>query len=281
MNQLRIAVVKFGCIGSSPLIEIALDERANREDILVRVFSTGGKMDAENCIDVADAAVKFNPQLIVNVTPNAALEGPRKGRMHLKDKLPNIPIIVISDEPAKKAEKDLKENGFGYIIIQADPMIGARRDFLDATEMVLFNSDILKVLAVTGVIRMLIAEIDKVISAIKSGGEVKLPQIIADAYFVVENYGGFSNPYAKAKAIASYEAARRVARLSTTGCYVLKDREAYMPMVAAAHELLRIAAKLADEAREIEKSNDTVYRTPHVKSGEKRYKVKFMEKAHR
>lgn len=54
-----------------------------------------------------------------------------------------------------------------------------------------------------------------------------------------------------------------------------------MPMVAAAHELLRIAAKLADEAREIEKSNDTVYRTPHVKSGEKRYKVKFMEKAHR
>ncbi|MEE3418215.1 MAG: F420-dependent methylenetetrahydromethanopterin dehydrogenase, partial [Methanosphaera sp.] len=35
----------------------------------------------------------------------------------------------------------------------------------------------------------------------------------------------------------------------------------------ASHELMSAAAKLADEAREIEKSNDSVLRTPHAKDG--------------
>jgi methylenetetrahydromethanopterin dehydrogenase len=38
-------------------------------------------------------------------------------------------------------------------------------------------------------------------------------------------------------------------------------------MVAAGHELMRAAARLADEAREIEKAGDTVLRTPHSASG--------------
>ena len=279
MDVVRVAVVKYGCIGSSPLMEIVLDERANRKDIYVRVFSTGGKMSADACLDINDGVVAFAPNLVINVTPNAALEGPSKGRLDLKARLPNVPILVVSDEPARKAAKDMAKNGFGYIIVRADPMIGARRDFLDATEMVLFNSDILKVLAVTGVIRMLVTEVDKIIAAIKSGDEVVLPQIVANGRSVVENYGGFSNPYAKAKAIASYEAARRVAGLSTSGCYVLKERSEYIPVVAAAHELLRIASLLADEARELEKSNDSVYRTPHISSGAVRFKYHLMDAA--
>jgi len=278
-GKVRVAIVKYGCIGSSPLIEIMLDERANREDIVTRVFSTAGKMEVDDCLSVNGDVVSFNPHLIVIVTPNAALEGPTKGRMDLKEKLPNVPIIVISDDPARKAIKDMEESGFGYIIVKADPMIGARRDFLDSTEMVLFNGYLMIVLSATGVVRMLVSEIDKVIDAIKSGGEVKLPRIVGEALFVVENYGGFTNPYAKAKAIASYEAAARVAALSTAGCYTLKEREQYLPMVAAAHELMRVAAILADEAREIEKYGDTVYRTPHISSGEVRFKVKLMEEA--
>ncbi|MEM3394086.1 MAG: F420-dependent methylenetetrahydromethanopterin dehydrogenase, partial [Candidatus Methanomethylicia archaeon] len=246
VDKVRIAIVKYGCIGSSPLLEIMLDERANREDIIVRVFSTAGKMEVEDCLSISDYVVSFNPHLIVNVTPNASLEGPTKGRMDLKEKLPKTPIIVISDDPARKVIKDMEDAGFGYIIVRADPMIGARRDFLDSTEMALFNGYLLVILSATGVVRMLVSEIDKVIEAIKSGVEVKLPRIVGDALFVVENYGGFKNPYAKAKAIASYEAAARVAALSTAGCYTLKEREQYIPMVAAAHELLRYAALLAD-----------------------------------
>ncbi|MEM0084660.1 MAG: F420-dependent methylenetetrahydromethanopterin dehydrogenase [Candidatus Methanomethylicia archaeon] len=279
VDKVRIAIVKYGCIGSSPLLEIMLDERANREDIIVRVFSTAGKMEVEDCLSISDYVVSFNPHLIVNVTPNASLEGPTKGRMDLKEKLPKTPIIVISDDPARKVIKDMEDAGFGYIIVRADPMIGARRDFLDSTEMALFNGYLLVILSATGVVRMLVSEIDKVIEAIKSGVEVKLPRIVGDALFVVENYGGFKNPYAKAKAIASYEAAARVAALSTAGCYTLKEREQYIPMVAAAHELLRYAALLADEAREIEKYGDSVYRTPHLSSGEVRFKFKLMEEA--
>ncbi|MCS7386027.1 MAG: F420-dependent methylenetetrahydromethanopterin dehydrogenase [archaeon GB-1867-005] len=279
MEPVRIAVVKFGCIGCSPLLEIALDERSNREDIKVRVYSTGGKMSPEDCIEVSVEAARFEPQLVVVVTPNAALEGPTAGRRELRKRLPNASIIIISDEPAKKVADELESEGFGYIIVEADSMIGARRDFLDATEMVLFNSDVLRVLAVAGVFRMIVSEIDRIISQIKSGGKVDLPKIIGSAEFVVNNYGGFTNPYARAKAIACYEAARRVARLSTRGCYVLKRREQYIPIVAAAHELMRFAAKLADEAREIEKSIDSVIRTPHVKSGAVRFKRKLMEPA--
>ncbi len=279
MGQVKIAIVKFGCIGCSPLLEIALDERSIRRDIKIRVFSTGGKMDSGNCIEVVEDAAKFEPDVVVVVTPNAALEGPTAGRRRLKELLPKAPVIIISDEPAKRVVKDLDREGFGYIIIEADSMIGARRDFLDPTEMILFNSDVLRVLAVTGVFRMLVSEIDRVIEQVKSGGQVELPRIIASAELVVERYGGFTNPYAKSKAIASYEAARRVAHLSTRGCYVLKKREEYMPVVAAAHELMRIAALLADEAREIEKYGDSVLRTPHISSGEVRSKTKLLEPA--
>ena len=36
-----------------------------------------------------------------------------------------------------------------------------------------------------------------------------------------------------------------------------------MPLLAAAHEMMRTAANMCDNAREIEKSNDSVIRRPH------------------
>ena len=44
---------------------------------------------------------------------------------------------------------------------------------------------------------------------------------------------------------------------------MLKEREDYMPLLAASHEMMRTAALICDQAREIEKSNDTVFRKPH------------------
>ena len=58
-----------------------------------------------------------------------------------------------------------------------------------------------------------------------------------------------------------------VANLDMKGCFMTKGFENFIPLVAAAHEMAACAAKLAQEAREIEKSNDSVLRTPHMKEG--------------
>ncbi|HJH26533.1 MAG TPA: F420-dependent methylenetetrahydromethanopterin dehydrogenase, partial [Methanophagales archaeon] len=207
--------------------------------------------------------------------PNAALPGPKSAREMVKEK--GKPCIVISDAPAKKAVDKLKEGGFGYIIIPGDPMIGARREFLDPVEMSLFNADVLSVLSITGVVKLVQEEIDAVIEAIKKGEEVKVPQIIATAERAVER-AKFSNPYAKAKAIAAYSMAEKVAELDVKGCFMMKNSEEYVPVVAAAHELLRAAAKLAFEAREVEKQTDSLVREPHSRTGEIMKKEKLMEK---
>ena len=58
----------------------------------------------------------------------------------------------------------------------------------------------------------------------------------------------------------------------------MQEPERYVPIVAAAHEMMRVAAMLADEARELEKSGDTVLRQPHKKSGEILTKTALAEK---
>ncbi len=106
---------------------------------------------------------------------------------------------------------------------------------------------------------------------------MKVPQIIATAERAVER-AKFSNPYVKAKAIAAYSMAEKVAELDVKGCFTMKNPEEYVPMVAAAHELLRAAAKLACEAREVEKQTDSLVREPHSRTGELLKKEKLMEK---
>jgi methylenetetrahydromethanopterin dehydrogenase len=51
-----------------------------------------------------------------------------------------------------------------------------------------------------------------------------------------------------------------------------------VPIVAAAHELLREAAKLAYEARDMEKQTDSLVRMPHARTGEILKKEKLLEK---
>ncbi len=270
--MVKVGVVKMGAIGTALLVEYLLDERADREDIEVRVITSGSKMQPEEA-KISEKLNEFDPDLILVVSPNASLPGPKAARESFEGK----PVIVISDAPAKKVKDELKEKGFGYILLNADSMIGARREFLDPTEMALFNSDVIKVLAATGAFRLVQEEIDKVIDAIKEGKTPELPQIVVTAEKAV-NAAKFQNPYARAKAMAAYFIAEKVADIDVKGCFVEKDPEKYIPLVASAHEMMRIAAKLADEAREIEKSNDTVFRNPHSKDGRILSKFKLMEK---
>ncbi len=274
MKVVKIGFVKLGNIGASRIVDLLLDERADREDIDARVLGTGAKMSPDQAADTP-RLLDWDPDLVVVVSPNAALPGPKSAREMAKEK--GIPCIVISDGPAKKAVDKLKEDGFGYIIIPGDPMIGARREFLDPVEMSIFNADVLAVLSITGIVRLMQEEFDAVIAAIQKGEEVKLPQIIATAEKAVER-AQFSNPYAKAKAIAAYNMLEKVAEMDAKGCFMMKDPAGYVPMVAAAHELLRAASNFAFEAREMEKQTDSLVRMPHARTGEILKKTKLLAK---
>jgi len=271
----KVGVLKIGCIGTLPLLEIMLDERADRSDINVRVIGSGVKLGPEQCKEVTELMIGQNPDLVILIGPAQTTRGPSNAREMLKEA--GLPTIVISDSPAKRLIDEMKKAGLGYIIVEADSMIGARREFLDPTEMTLYNSDVIRVLAATGAFNLVVEAIDRAIESIKQGKSPELPKLIIDGTKAVEA-AGFSNPYAKAKALAAYEMARQVSRITTAACFKIQNSSLYIPMVAAAHEIMRTAAKLADEAREIEKGQDKVLRRPHFKDGRIGTKRGLMEK---
>lgn len=271
----RVSFLKLGTIGSSILMEYLFDELGNREDFDVRVFSTGCKMGKSEALELATVSEVLPADLFIIITPNAAMDGPTTLReaVHKFGK----PVLIVSDSAPNKVIEELESSPFGYILVKADSMIGARQLFLDPVELALFNSDVIRVLAVTGVLRLLQSEIDQLIELIKGGAGFDLPRIVIDKETALR-YSGLSNPYAQAKALASYEMAVQVAGLSREGTWRVKERSRYLSILASSHELMRQAALLADKAREMEKVNDTVLRTPHLRNGSTKRKMKLMDK---
>jgi methylenetetrahydromethanopterin dehydrogenase len=269
----KIGIFKCGNIGTSPLLELLLDELADRKDIKVRTVTTGSKMGPDDVEEAMPKIFEFNPDLLIVISPNTSLPRPRKFREKISSS--GLPGIVISDAPGKRAKEEIEQQGLGYMIITGDPLIGARKQFLDPIEMAIFNSNISKVLAITGVYRIVHQEIDNVIYAIENGQKPDLPRLIVDLK-VVRDRSEFSNPYAKAKAIAAYGLAEKIADINVQACFIEKESEKYIPLVTAAHEIAQTAARLAEDAREIEKGNDTVMRRPHSKSGKLKIKTKLM-----
>lgn len=273
-----LGVLKLGNIGTSPLLEFLLDERAEREGFDVVLIGAGAKMTEEVAIRSAELLVAKKPHLVLIPSPNAALKGPAKARELVK--AANIPVIILSDILPKDQREALTKEGYGYILIPADSMIGARREFLDPTEMALFNADVIRVLAATGAFRRVQLVLDEIIAAISSGKTPDMPTLVINATRAV-NAGKFTNPYARVKAMAAYEMAASVAAIAVKGCFKQKEHEKYIPTVATAHEMMRTAALLADEAREIEKYGDTLYRSPHFDDGTIGKKTKLLDKPKR
>jgi len=273
LDKVKIGVFKCGNIGASPIFELLLDELADREDIKVRTVTTGSKMNVNDVEDALAKIFEFNPHLMVFISPNPSIPGPAKAREILSSK--GTPCVVISDGPGKRIKEELEKQGLGYMIIMGDPLIGARKEFLDPTEMAIFNSNIIKVLAITGVYRMAHQEIDRLIHALKTGLSLALPRLVIDTDNIRDN-SGFSNPYAKAKAMAAFELTKKVAEINQRACFQEKEAEKYIPLVACAHEIAQTAAKLAEEAREIEKYADALVRKPHSKDGKPKAKTRLM-----
>ncbi len=269
----KIGIFKCGNIGTSPLLELLLDELADRKDVKIRTVTTGSKMGAEDVEEALPKIFELNPDLLIVISPNTSLPGPGTVRERISSS--GIPGIVISDAPGKRAKEEIEEQGLGYIIITGDPLIGARKQFLDPIEMAIFNSNISKVLAITGVYRIVHQEIDKAIYAIENGQKPDLPKLIVSLK-TVRNRSEFSNPYAKAKALAAYGLAEKIAEINVQACFMEKESEKYIPLVACSHEIAQVAARLAEEAREIEKCNDTVVRKPHAKDGKLKVKTELM-----
>ena len=272
--MLKIVFAKIGMIGITPMIEGLFDERAVRKDIVIRSVYSGCKMEPSDAKEVLETALAFKPQLLIFVTPYLQGEGPMAGVEMLCES--GVPSCVVSNTATKEILNKLEENCIGYIIVDADPMIGAKKEFLDPVEMCLFNSDIIRVLALTGVYRAVQIEVDKMIEALKQGLKPQLPKLILDKEKALV-YAGYHNPYAAAKAMAAYEACRLVAELSTRGCYAVKELGRALHYVSASHEVMRLAAHMVDEAREMEKKNDTVERLIHISDGSVIRRVRFLE----
>jgi methylenetetrahydromethanopterin dehydrogenase len=273
LERVKVGVVKCGNIGTAPLLELLLDELADREDIQVQGITTGAKMISEGVEDALTKIFEFNPNFLIFISPNPAVQGPKRAREILSEK--NLPTVFISDAPGKRLKEEFEKQGFGYIIITGDPLIGARREFLDPTEMAIFNANIIKVLAITGVYKLVFQEIDKVIHQYRKGLTPKLPALVIDTN-KIRDHSDFKNPYAKAKAMAAYELTKRIAEINVRACFIEKEKEKYIPLVACAHEIAQVAARLAEEAREIEKFNDSLVRRPHAKDGTPKVKEKLL-----
>jgi len=273
LEKVKIGVFKSGNIGTAPLLEFLIDELADRKDIAVRTVTTGSKMGVEAVEDAIEKIFEFTPDLVLFVSPNTSAPGPAKAREILSKK--RVPTVVFTDAPGKRVKTEMEEQGLGYTIIMGDPLIGARKEFLDSLEMAIFNSNVIKVLASTGVFRLVFQTIDELIHALKTGSSLSMPRQIIDTDNIRDSEN-FRNPYAKAKAMAAYEMLKKVAEINVTACFVEKDKEKYIPLVACAHEIVQASANLAEKAREIEKYTDRVLRTPHAKDGRLKTKDRLM-----
>ncbi len=271
-EQCRVGVLKLGCISSTLLVDLILDERATRKDIQVRAFTTGAKLDRESCTSVLSLLVEYSPDFAVVVSPNASLEGPTAVRTHLQEV--GIPVLSVSDGPARRAfyKKDASgkrvpvvSEAQGFVLVPADAMIGARKEFLDPVEMAVFNSDVLMVLAATGALRKLQTILDSIVEDVKAGRPPEMPALTLTPEYATE--GEFENPYARAKAVAALVIAEQVGSVTRQACFKTEDSRQGTLLAAAAHEMMRTASTLAAEAREFEKSRDTVLRKPHRSGG--------------
>jgi len=125
---------------------------------------------------------------------------------------------------------------------------------------------VIKVLAASGVLRPVQTTLDALIEEVKAGTPPTFPTLTVSAEKAV-NAAGFANPYAAAKAYAALTMAETVSAVTAAGCFQEQDPARYVTMVAAGHEMMRAAARLADEARELEKAADSLLRTPHAANG--------------
>ncbi|MBN1328272.1 MAG: F420-dependent methylenetetrahydromethanopterin dehydrogenase [Candidatus Heimdallarchaeota archaeon] len=275
MRIKKVGILKLGNIASSVLLEMLLDERADRLDIDVQTISSGAKLEKKAIMRAFDLFSLTQYDLAIVATPNASLPAPQEVISKINQK--NIPCIVLTDKLNKESKEKLIQEKIGFIIVESDAMIGARREFLDPIEMAIYNSDLIKVLAIGGVFSLIYQKVDELLIQLIEEKKFITPQITITPEKAAK-YVQFSNPYAQAKARAALEIAEKVAKINSEGCFKIEERLDYIPQVTTGHEMMFAAAKLAEEAREIEKVQNKVRRQPHHYKGNVQEKFLLTEK---
>ena len=120
----RLVFAKIGYLGVTSLIEGLLDERAIRTDVIIRSVSSGCKMGEEDGLEIAKSSLTLNPDLIILISPHVGGPGPT-ARLNLFEKC-GKPVLVLTDLSSAKVIQKVGERGFGYILTEADPMIGVK-----------------------------------------------------------------------------------------------------------------------------------------------------------
>ncbi len=275
--MVKITFVKIGNITLTTLVDIMIDERGSREDIEATVISSSTKLqpsDVERLFPLID---QVKTDLMIMISPNANLKGPQKLIDNYQDK---YPLLVISDAADKDLRAQWRDKGIGYLIAPFDPMIGAKKDFLDPSEMCLFNGHIISCFSATGVFSYFTNQIDEIINMIKNGEELSLPTKYLSSKEIVTNTT-FSNDFSKPKAYACLEMLAQVGKLNVSGLYVEKDEKVALLKVGAAHEMVRQANLLSDEIREMEKAGNHLAKYPHAKDGSTLHKMHYFDEAHK
>lgn len=98
----KIGIIKSGNIGTSPVLDLLLDERADRPNIDVRVFGSGAKMNPEQVEDVVPKVDQFDPDFCIFISPNPGdLDQLKQENCYLK-KTSRLLSLVMHQVKVKK-----------------------------------------------------------------------------------------------------------------------------------------------------------------------------------
>ena len=88
----------------------------------------------------------------------------------------------------------------------------------------------------------------------------------------------YTNPFALSKAIGAATLTTNISAITTKACFVIKDREEYLRLIESAHQTLVYAVKMAEDARNLQKATNELYKAPHSKDGKIVKKTNFYDK---
>ena len=80
------------------------------------------------------------------------------------------------------------------------------------------------------------------------------------------------------KTIGAATIAENLSSVTTKACFMMKDREEYLKLIESAHQTLLAAVGMAEDARNLQKATNNIYRTPHAKDGKIVTKTDFYVK---
>ena len=87
----KVGVAKLGNIASGVMVELLLDERADRTDMQTFMATSGTKLEVEDVDRVVKNLIAYKPDFAIVVSPNGVLPGPTGAREALK--AAGIPVV--------------------------------------------------------------------------------------------------------------------------------------------------------------------------------------------